>query len=1267
MNFESLRNSLQQTYNQSLWRGLLGDIFGNQISFETKAEQIFIEKGQAKKIERFASVALSDYKNIAVLDILTSAEVQIARNRVALRDIAFKLIDQDKYHGLLVFYHSEDENQLDYRLSFISNQTVIDNDGNFVNQSTHPKRFSFILGENESCYTPAQRLLNLKGKQPQFIAFENNPGISIKDLTETFSVEALNKEFFKKYKDIHYRKLWEHIVTKEEYCNLLVNNEESDADKKLKPVRDFAKKMLGRIVFLHYIQKKGWMGCSASISGWNDGDKHFIQNLYKHYPNKENFYSKCLTTLFYKVLNSRRNNDLIPEVLMYKGKEGNSTASFKAPFLNGGLFDDDQPQTNNFDFPVEYFSDLFDFFSQYNFTIDENSPDEQEVGIDPEMLGHIFENLLEENKDKGAFYTPKEIVHYMCQESLIQYLRTHLQECADDNSPATIAIENFIRKDDVGDRADKKNFIVQNASRINHLLDIVKICDPAIGSGAFPMGMLQEIFEAKCILNLTLNNAEKAQLKKDIIQNSIYGVDIESGAVDIARLRFWLSLVVEEEVPQPLPNLDYKIMQGNSLLEGIEDVDLSNLFVNEKIEKNYLKAKHNQLVLGEEFLGVSESLQFEEAEKSELNALLNQYFDFEESNFGKYKTKQDIKARINKIIEDKLKFKFKKDRDKLLEALEVKLTHLASNDIKPTDPNGIIAKKQKNVEKLNKEISSIENNIKELSNILDRIKKWENQEKERPYFLWHTYFKDVFDEGGFDIVIGNPPYLRIQGIREVDSAFADQLCKQYKSATGSFDLYVIFVEKSLQIIKEDGLVNFIMPVKWTNGAFGKGLRGVLSDKRYTNKIVNFGAYQVFNASTYTGLQWFKRDSEGLSYVELDRNLETNQDLENYLGSLAKNKFALIESNKLDKEDSWVLTVGNTTTVIEYICLQKRKVKDVFAKIFQGLATGKDDVYFLYNCSIKNEIIIGYSKQLQKVIGVEFEFVKQLLKGDDIHRYDNISTDKYVIFPYKFIEGKVLLYNEKEIIDLFPLGYAYLKECEIELRKREKGRFNIDGAWFQYSRKQGILNAEKEKIVGPDISFGGNFAYDRKGLFYQTATLYGYIKNGSVQESYKLLLAILNSKLCWWYLVNTGTTLANGFFRFKPDYINTFPIPDFTDKISAKNIEICVDYIHLLKNNQTPQLSHLVSNEFIIRQFENIIDGCVYELYFEEHMKDRHIDISQYAHEILISIANDEDLQTKYKTVQEVFNRLQTTDNEVRSRLELFVHKSPEYLKTIIQT
>src|SRR5690554_4262558 len=182
------------------------------------------------------------------------------------------------------------------------------------------------------------------------------------------------------------------------------------------------------------------------------------------------------------------------------------------------------------------------------------------------MLGHIFENLLEDNRDKGAFYTPKEIVQYMCKESLIQYLLNTFQEQKD--------IEQFIRLHIVSPFLAEK----ENAILLNQKLDDIKVCDPAIGSGAFPIGMLQEIFEAKRFIYPHLKTNEPfnpAQVKKDIIQNSIYGVDLEKGAVDIAQLRFWLALVVDETKPHPLPNLDYKIMQGNSLLESYEGIDLS--------------------------------------------------------------------------------------------------------------------------------------------------------------------------------------------------------------------------------------------------------------------------------------------------------------------------------------------------------------------------------------------------------------------------------------------------------------------------------------------------------------------------------------------------------------------------------------------------------------------------------------------------------------------------------------------------------------------
>ena len=269
--------------------------------------------------------------------------------------------------------------------------------------------------------------------------------------------------------------------------------------------------------------------------------------------------------LFFNSLNNDRGKEAIaPEsICNIYGKK------VRIPYLNGGLFEEDELDKKKVKFKKEHFEALLEFFNQYNFTIDETDPDDTEIGVDPEMLGKIFENLLEDNKDKGAFYTPKEIVQYMCRESLIAYLLTD-SKISDDK------IKDFVINHNCSLNESEK------ADILKALLN-VKVCDPAVGSGAFPMGMLNELIS--CTQLLTGESKTRAELKKHIVKNNIYGVDIEKGAVDIARLRFWLAIIVDEENPLPLPNLDYKIMQGNSLLESFEGIDLSNLC---KVEKGAL-------------------------------------------------------------------------------------------------------------------------------------------------------------------------------------------------------------------------------------------------------------------------------------------------------------------------------------------------------------------------------------------------------------------------------------------------------------------------------------------------------------------------------------------------------------------------------------------------------------------------------------------------------------------------------------------------------
>lgn len=480
---------------------------------------------------------------------------------------------------------------------------------------------------------------------------------------------------------------------------------------------------MGRITFLHFLQRKGWM-C---------GDLNYMQNLFENSAYKDDYLDSVLEPLFFGILNTKpaEREALFTD---YSWDKSLLNEWKDIPYLNGGLFERDEEDEPESRFPADYFKRLFQFFSEYNFTIDENDPNDAEVGVDPEMLGKIFENLLEDNKDKGAFYTPKEIVRYMCQESLIAYLETN-------TSIAKDKIRNFVLtpEDGVDDIPENKK------PKLLTALEEVKICDPAIGSGAFPMGLLNELLHCREVLSG--EHYDRAEIKKNIIQNNIYGVDIEKGAVDIARLRFWLSIVVDEETPSPLPNLDYKIMQGNSLIESFMGVDLSKL----TYEKEYKKDK------GEISLFDDEKNRLQKT----VSHLLSSYYSCSDHD-RKVKLQQEISGTINKQLE-----------------------------AQAYDPT-ILARL--------KDINLAENN---------------------KFFLWHTWFSDVFnrddDKNGFDIVIGNPPYVVVSDIDK------DHLYYKYKTKN-CLELYAYFFEHSINILHQTGVLSFITGSLYTKGIKFEPLR-----------------------------------------------------------------------------------------------------------------------------------------------------------------------------------------------------------------------------------------------------------------------------------------------------------------------------------------------------------------------------------------------------------------------------------------------------------
>lgn len=1159
---ENLRHIFQQPFNQEEWQNMLRHYFH---ATELKADPERIDDTpDDEKGYYLGAIDTTDNYRIGLF-YYQIQHGNVARKRVGLRNLVKSFINPNwgEFDAALVVFDSGSV----WRLSFVCD---------IKGENTAAKRFTYVFGESDNYYnTPVGR----------FDALQRN-GISFENIKDAFSVERLNKDFFNGYKE-RYVKFLKHI------------NDDT------KENRDYVKKLLGRLVFLQFLQKKGWMGVPANQQGWNGGDKFYLNHLIESYEGNDRLLSDVLEPLFFNTLNERRADDLVDSRL---------GENIKIPYLNGGLFDKDELDKKDIDFPYDYFKELMDFFAMYNFTIDENDPEDSEIGIDPEMLGHIFENLLEDNKDKGAFYTPKEIVQYMSKESVAQYLKS--------NTPEELhtAIDSLIKQRVVEPILQNK----ENARQVNKTLSVVKVCDPAIGSGAFPMGVLNVLFDCRHLLYGFMGKNEDfsyAKVKRDIIQNNIYGVDIEKGAVDIARLRFWLALVVDENEPQPLPNLDYKIMCGDSLLHRFPlDAPFQNVL------KDYNQKNDTHYTLDDYRLWV-----------------------YNYTDISDHTQKDDFRQRIEDI---KHAVKTELDKKEISKIAKVRGT------IKNLEWEDMFGGKnnvnEKKIKALQKELKALEQQREEIESnkIYDQA------------FEWRFEFPALLDEEGnfvgFDIVIGNPPYLRIQGIRDTNSLLADYLSNKYSSATGSFDLYVTFVEEALSLIDKHGVVNFIMPTKWTNSAFGKGLRKLVSETKSASKIINFGAYQVFNASTYTGLQWFMPNSKYLSYYELDRDLSSNEELKYYLDSLNEGHATIIGNEKLH-DSQWVLTNNSIADILNKLEEHPRRIKDVFDKIFQGLATSKDDVYFIYNCRNDGKNIVGESKQLGRKVQIEKGLVKPLLKGEDVHRYDTIKTDRYVIFPYKIENGKATLYTEDELSKLFPKGYVYLKECEDILRDREHGRLRNDDYWYRYIYPKNLVLFDNEKLVAPEISLGGNFAYDNKGEFYSTTKIYGYIKKENVKETYKFWMALFNSRLFWFFIQNTGYVLRGGYYTFKTDYINPFPVPKVVSKDMENAIITVVDYIIMIKSLPSNiSVDEYVSNEGIIRQFEGVIDALIYELYFPNEFEDANISFINSVHKDFIKIETNNQ-KDAISIIQDSFAKLRNMDNEIRNNLKYM----PVRLNTIL--
>ena len=1024
---DSLRNLFQSSFNLAQWYGFLQHFF-NATELKSTPERII--ENTSDEGYYLGNIDTTDSYRIGLFQY-NITKGSVANKRVGLRNLVKSFINPTwgEFDAALVVFDSGDH----WRLSFICD---------IKGEATSPKRYTYVFGSDDLLYrTPIERFNFLKKK-----------GVSFENLKTAFSVEALSDEFFDKYREqyadfiqyitgkrfVKVGSKWEEKVFGEPNAALMqafAHNE--------KKIRDYVKKMMGRITFLHFLQRKGWM-C---------GDLNYMQNMFENSAYKNDYLDSVLEPLFFGILNTKpaEREALFTDY----GWDKSLLNEWKdIPYLNGGLFERDEEDEPESRFPAEYFKRLFQFFSEYNFTIDENDPNDAEVGVDPEMLGKIFENLLEDNKDKGAFYTPKEIVRYMCQESLIAYLETN-------TSVAKDKIRQFVLSPEEGVAGIPEN----KKPKLLAALEEVKICDPAIGSGAFPMGLLNELLHCREVLSG--EHYDRAEIKKSIIQNNIYGVDIEKGAVDIARLRFWLSIVVDEETPSPLPNLDYKIMQGNSLIESFMGVDLSKL----TYEKEYKKDK------GEFSLFDDEKNRLQKT----VSHLLSSYYSCSDHD-RKVKLQQEISDTINKQLE---------------------------------------------AQAYNPEI------LRELRSI--------NLAENNKFFLWHTWFSDVFsrdDKEGFDIVIGNPPYIQLQNNGGELARLYEDCHFQTFAKTG--DIYCLFYEKAWQLLRQQGHLCFITSNKWMRAGYGEKTRGFFAKHTNPKYLIDFAGVKIFdNATVDTNILIFgKGQNEYQTRCAVTDKL--NKDSLKNLSDFVQQQHTICN---FSNEQSWVILSPIEQSIKQKIESVGTPLRDWDIKIYRGVLTGYNDA-FIISTEKRDEILANCQTEEERLCTAEL--IRPILRGRDIKRYGYNWADLWLIatFPsrhydiemYPAVKAHLLSFGKER---LEQTGKKYLINGE-EIKARKK----TSNKWFETQDSISYWDDFfKPKLFYADITQKLNFCRCDEVMFCNNTTYFITAKNPNILTH---LERCLNTKLIDWYYRTLSVQLGENAVRMFSIYVLNIPIPNISD-------------------------------------------------------------------------------------------------------------------------
>jgi hypothetical protein len=380
-------------------------------------------------------------------------------------------------------------------------------------------------------------------------------------------------------------------------------------------------------------------------------------------------------------------------------------------------------------------------------------------------------------------------------------------------------------------------------------------------------------------------------------------------------------------------------------------------------------------------------------------------------------------------------------------------------------------------------------------------------------FDWEVEFPEIMKAGGFDAVIGNPPYLRIQGLQEYYGDQIDYFAKNYQSAVKRFDLYLLFAEKGYNLLKKGGRLGFICPHKFLNSDFGSGLREFFIKNSALESFISFGNNLVFRqASTYTGILILKKDSNS-SFTYYEFSDMPISELPAQLAALVKESFTSYDLSNFSKEP-WILTHSNIQTVLSKLFLQPQTLGEVFDEILVGVQSGIDNIHVLQVVGESSAGVIKlFSERANAEVEIETGLVKPFLRGEDVHRYQEPRHSFYCIYPYQLIDGKTRILEEAELKAKFPRGYAYLKKYRTELTEIRTRQKTNPKYWYSCHRSRDMRVFESNRIISPEISLGCNMTLGKAGI-YQNTMVYSFLPSSTRAEHINYWLGLLNSKLLW---------------------------------------------------------------------------------------------------------------------------------------------------------